>query len=230
MKEREIDRNKMKKVMAAVLVAALATAWGAGGVFAKYTVEGSDSPTARVAKWGVEVKASGDTTFAKTYEADSEDAISGEVGVSSGGSDFVIAPGTEGTLDGLSISGTPEVQVKVSNKADVTLTGWTAGTSYYCPLKITVGSTTVYGLDYESAADFEEAIEDAIGETTAKYKAGTDLGALDSAAPVIKWAWDYESANGEKVNYSAASDTALGNLATAPTISIALTTTVTQID
>lgn len=230
MKEREINRNKMKKATAVLLVAALATAWGAGGVFAKYTVAGSDSPTARVAKWGVEIKSSGNTTFAKTYEANSGDAISGEVGVSSGANDFVIAPGTSGTLDGLTVSGTPEVQVKVSNAADVTLTGWKAGDNYYCPLKITVGDTTIYGLDYESAAAFETAIESAIGSKTAKYKAGTDLGALASAAPVIKWSWDYESKNGTKVNYSDANDTALGNLATAPTISIALTTTVTQID
>jgi hypothetical protein len=95
-----------------------------GGTFAKYVTTGGASETARVAKFGVEVTASGNL-FAKTYlkttntpgtdgaEASTLSVVSAST--SDGGDDKnVVAPGTKNDA-GLTftITGQPEVDVKI---------------------------------------------------------------------------------------------------------------------
>ena len=52
-------KNKMMRLASSLLVAVLITTSAISGTFAKYTTQDSASDSARVAKWGVTVMASG---------------------------------------------------------------------------------------------------------------------------------------------------------------------------
>lgn len=225
-----MKKNKITKTSAVLLAIALITAWGANGIYAKYVTEGTQEDSGRVAKWGVTLEANEGSGFAKSYAKEDANYTVGENSVVSSASDEVLAPGTSGSLKGIKVGGSPEVAVKISNAGTVTLTGWTANSSYYCPLKVTVDKTTLYGLDYESADAFKAAIEAEIAKCTAYKAPGTDLSKETGLFPAVSWAWEFEGANGSKVNRTDASDTALGDNATAPSINIKVKTTVTQVN
>lgn len=169
--------SKLPKLAALLLVLTLATTCFVSGKFAKYVSEG-------VAKWGVKVEITGDG-FKTTYGKDEVNAnVDGPTVVSST-TEKVVAPGTSGTFGGISITGKPEVAVKIETTADVKLDGWNIAPDgeFYCPLVFTIGDTKINGLDYSSTTaggegSFESAIKTAIqNATTKEYEAGTDLSA-----------------------------------------------------
>lgn len=105
---------------AAVLMLALVliTSCFVGGTFAKYVTSGSGTDSARVAKFGVTVSANGDV-FAKEYDTDDQTVV-GTIAKSVISTDKVVAPGTtsNGDFVAATITGTPEVAVRVSYKLD----------------------------------------------------------------------------------------------------------------
>ena len=212
---------KTTKLVALLACLCLVTACFVGGTLAKYTTSGTGaSDTARVAKFGVTVTASTDNEFAKTYDktdAEYEGTLSVESDTE------VVAPGTNGTLADVTLSGTPEVAVRVTYDSVADFgDNWVANGTYYCPIEITVEGTTLKGNDFTKIEDFEKAIDDAI-ETLAKdYDANTNLSTVGNDAPSVSWNWEFEGNDNDK-------DTVLGDAANA-TISLTLTTTVTQID
>ncbi len=210
---------KTTKMVALLACLCLVTACFVGGTLAKYTTNGTGSDSARVAKFGVVVTATSDSMFATEYN--DEDADYTGLSVKSDTTDMLVAPGTEGTLTEVTLSGTPEVAVRVTNDADLTLTGWDAS-GYYCPIVITVGTTAIDGDTFTSAAEFETAVEEAIEAYAEDYEPGTDLSGKTDACPVVSWAWAFEGNDDEK-------DTVLGN-AGAAEIALDITTTVTQIN
>ena len=246
--------NKPMRISALLLTLVLVTSCFVGGTFAKYTTSGEGKDSARVAKWGVKVTATG-TTFAKGYNeggSASEENITGTIVNSD---EKVVAPGTKGTMAAVTIDGNPEVAVKVSNEAIVSLTGnWsvTSGVKkeFYCPLKFTVtygdGTTNaeINGLEYTQAADLQNAIAEAVKVASAEFKPG-ELSLNSSKANVtIGWEWPFEGATqvvtaaGEARTQDNTKDTVLGNKADTtntadggvPTISLTVTTKVEQIN
>lgn len=225
---------------AAVLMLALVliTSCFVGGTFAKYVTSGKGEDTARVAKFGVTVKASG-TTFAKEYDKDDETAttITKSV-ISSDDNVNVVAPGTSGSMTNVTIEGTPEVAVRVSHEAtDFTVANWNyketedATAVFYCPLVITVGTEEIKGLDYDNAEAFQNAVKKAISGYSKDYAPKTDLSQINEKLE-IGWAWAFED-TAEGAKQDNVKDTYLGNQAAnnnAATISLTVTTTVTQID
>lgn len=222
--------SKLMRASFVLLVLTLITSCFVGGTFAKYVSEGEGTDSARVAKWGVVVTGKGDA-FAKEYAADDN---SDNIGISVKSDTPVVAPGTSGTFKGVTITGTPEVAVKVETVATVDLTGdWIgADGSYYCPLVFDINGVKVSGLDASSTDDFETKLKNSI-ESAANgvVPAGEDLATSDKVPVLLKggnkisWEWAFE---GNDTN-----DTALGNAAAngdAPNISLKLETTVTQID
>lgn len=124
-----MKKNKMSRLATALLILVLLTTSIVGSTFAKYTTTGSASDTARVAKWGVTVNTSGSLysdAYAIENAADgkgnlpaqwtsaSPDADKITVAATTA-KDNIVAPGTK-SAGGLSfsISGKPEVAVKVS--------------------------------------------------------------------------------------------------------------------
>ena len=114
-------KNKMMRAASALLVAVLLTTSTISGTFAKYVTEASGEDTARVAKWGVEVSASG-TMFGKAYQDTIvEDGVSSATVQSNHNGSFaknVVAPGTKNdTGIQIAVVGKPEVDFTV--KAEV---------------------------------------------------------------------------------------------------------------
>lgn len=193
------------------------------GTLAKYITSSSGTDTARVAKWGVVISSTGTDLFSASYAADDTSYASITNSVSA--SVDVVAPGTTGTASGFSITGTPEVACLVSVTVDTTeseLTGWTlAGDVAYEPIVWSINGT-VCGTN----GTFSELLT-ALDAIEIACPAGTDLSTIATSAYVISWAWDFDD-NGAGTND--ANDTYLGNKATAPTITLVFSVTVTQID
>ena len=234
-----MKKNVMMRVASIMLVLVLLTSSVISGTFAKYVSEGTGTDSARVAKWGVTIESNGamfgehyngynDNNISNTYtgSVDSQGKIPAEGGLSK-----VVAPGTKGNMVAVALKGTPEVAVKVTYSADVTLNGWKIGDTEYCPLYIYVNGVAYNTGDSLAITDLEAAVEAAVAAYSVSYPAGTDLEKVGADALNISWEWPYETyKNG---NLCDAQDTALGN-ATADgypsTIEISVTTTVTQID
>lgn len=237
-----MNRNRLMKASAFLLVSTMATSCFVGSTFAKYVSENQGEDSARVAKWGVEVEVTGDGFKTEYGKDDHKSNVDGNTVISST-TEKVVAPGTKGTFGGVKISGKPEVAVKVETIATVDLSGWNVADSdeFYCPLKFTVGDTTINGLDYSSSTaggegSFENAIKTAIQEATTKeVAAGTDLSTVGDDI-TYSWDWPFEGSTGKVANQDDELDTILGDNAADgdtgndPKINITVKTTVTQIN
>lgn len=113
-------KNKMMRLASGLLVAVLLTTSTISGTFAKYVTSDSASDTARVAKWGITVLASGNL-FGTDYSAktatpgDTIIAVTTSDSVSSSNTNNIVAPGTKNdTGFTLSITGTPEVEYTIT--------------------------------------------------------------------------------------------------------------------
>lgn len=109
-------KNRMMRLASALLILTMVTTCAISGTFAKYVTSDSATDTARVAKWGVSVMASGDL-FGTDYNPNStEDSLDDDVigtvktSVSSSNANKIVAPGTQNDVGyTISIAGTPEV-------------------------------------------------------------------------------------------------------------------------
>lgn len=219
-------KNVLMRSAGLLLVLVLVTSCFVGSTFAKYTVGGTGSDTARVAKFGVNVTANG-TMFAREYATD--DRSAGTITKSVISTDKVVAPGTKGNMASMTLTGTPEVAVRVSyavNKFE--LKGWTTdGTTEYCPLVFTVGTASykIGDAGITSVSDLQDKVKAAITAYSKDYEANTDLSGVGADSLKVSWAWAFEGDD--------AKDTALGSRAAedkAATVELEITTTVTQID
>lgn len=217
--------SMMVRLVAVLAVVMMFTMCFVGGTFAKYTTSKTGTDTATVAKWGVSITGTADT-FKETYAKDNNSFTVAENTVVSTGD--VVAPGTSGSMAAFSIEGTPEVAVNVAFTGTLELGNkWVAaGSNYYCPIEIKVDGTTFKGTDYDSADEFEAAVNAKIATYTQDYAAGTDLSTIGGNAPAISWKWAFEG-NNDVWDTHLGKQAAEGNAAT---ISLSVTVTVTQID
>lgn len=228
---------------AAVLMLALVliTSCFVGGTFAKYVTSGSGTDSARVAKFGVTVTASGDL-FAKEYATDDQTVV-GTIAKSVISTDKVVAPGTESNGDfvAATVTGTPEVAVRVSYKLDTAtlqLENWKDGDGkFYCPLVFKVktpdGNTVISGMEFQTAEAMKAALVNAVAAYTKDYAPGTDLSGKAAETLAISWEWPFETGADTDKPANNVKDTFLGDEAAAgraATVSLTLATTVTQID
>lgn len=241
-----MKKNVMMRIAACLLVCVLASTCGISGTFAKYVTSGSGSDVARIAKFGVSVTAEA-TMFLDKYETDADAAIyTGDYSVNTSNSDKLVAPGTDGNMVSLVITGQPEVATLVTYTPVVELgNNWIDKDDinvFYCPLKITVktnaATTTLCGLDYDSADAFEDAIEALIVAAKMTYDPNQNLNNVNDDLQ-ISWEWPFQGEGyvggtghlkqtDEKDTFLG--DRAAGDIGNAGTISIALTVTIEQID
>lgn len=226
-----MKKNKALRLASVLMMACLLTTCVISGTFAKYVTSKEGSDTAYVAKWGVTITPNAE--FASEYATDDVSVV-GTIANSVIKTDGnVVAPGTEGEMMSIDLAGTPEVAVAVTYDAELTLANWMVDGTYYCPIVIKVGDVSFAGTSYSSAAAFEEAVEKEIEDKyKGNYAPGTNLDTDASVKkPAITWSWAFrtgtsdaeKTANDEK-------DTKLGDAATAATITLSITTTLTQID
>ena len=220
-----MKKNKMMRIASVLLVAVILTTCAISGTYAKYVTSGSGSDSARVAKFGVTVSGTADT-FKETYAKDDNSfTLAANTVVST---EKVVAPGTSGSMAAFTITGTPEVAVRVAFTGTLELGDkWVDSTSaYYCPIEITVGDATFKGITYASADEFEAAVNAKIATYSKDYAAGSNLSNIGADAPAISWKWAFEGNDDVKDTYLG-DQAAAGNAAT---ISLSVTATVTQID
>ena len=238
-------KNKAMRIAAGAGVTTLLTMSVISGSFAKYITSGTGTDSARAAKFGVTVTANG-TMFASEYATDDEavGTIAKSVISSGGEDDHVVAPGTKGQLLNATITGKPEVAVKVSYEPTLTLNGWeytdessNLSTEYFpiifkvgdkkygitgmkdsAGIKITNGSANVEAL--------KTAVENAIRAYSKNYAANTDLALVAPDYVNVSWEWAYNGNSDEKDTYLG--DQAAANKAS--TVELSMKTTVTQID
>lgn len=228
-----MKKNKSMRAAGGLLIATMLTSSIVSGTYAKYVTSDEAEDTARVAKFGVTVTASGslfDTTYKATTDntpggenaTDSEDGTTLTVESSGAINEIsnVVAPGTKND-EGLTfaIAGTPEVDVKVNievtNSSDI----WLGSGTYpdmtnnnaksfevenaYYPI--------VYTLKQEGKNDVTgnlDKIIQALNSDTV-YQAGDNL--ADSLGNfTLTWKWNYENATDENIDKA---DTLLGDLA-----------------
>ena len=239
-----MKKNVMMRVASIMLVLVLMTSSVISGTFAKYVTEGSASDSARVAKWGVVVTGYADmfkTEYAKndeTFTLDTNTVVSADT---INGRNRLLAPGTEGKLTDVALSGTPEVAVRVTYDATFDIGGWNLnGVAYYCPIIIMVEGEAICGLDFASEAAFEAKVEATIEKHAKDYKANTNLASVGDDAPSVSWGWAFDEAAHNSLAHghgdgkqTDAYDTILGNQAAKGSpayIDLTVVTTVTQID
>jgi len=235
-----MKKNTMMRVASTLLVAVLLTSCVISGTFAKYVTSATGTDSARVAEFGVRITANGET-FTDTYQGieagwTSEYTVDGE-------DEDVVAPGTSGDMVKMTLTGSPEVAVRVTYEATVfDLDGWTLydGTTEYCPIVFTINDKT-YGTNDTDAtnksatvAALEVAIKSAIAAFSKEYDPNTNLTGVGGDALAISWSWAFDV---NDVNDTILGDKAAGiaedgsSMAKAPaTIAITIKTTVTQID
>lgn len=233
-------KNRTWRAAALLLVLTLITSCFVGGTFAKYVTTADGSDSARVAKFGVTITANGNM-FAQAYTDDAVETTdtSATVKVAAAGGKDLVAPGTKGTLANATITGTPEVSVNVTYAAELKLENWTVDSTEYCPLVIRVGDET-YGIKgikdyagaelihgYDTIAEYITAVQNAIAGYSKTYAPNTNLGTIGAAGTDgyvnVSWEWAFTGNNDDN-------DTKLGNAASAPTVDLKITTTVTQVD
>ena len=224
-----MKKNKMMRIASVLLIAVLMSTCAISGTFAKYVTEGSATDTARVAKWGVEITANGETFT--TSETGTVNASATANTVLSSDSDNVVAPGMSGEMVAMTLDGAPEVAVKVTYAAEIEFEGWLDESgALYLPIVVTINGTaySAAGTNCATAADFATYLENKIAEYSCEYAAGTDLSTVEDDSLAISWEWAYYVDDDTDVK-----DTYLGDQAVdgnPSTISFTVTTTVTQVD
>lgn len=236
-------KNVLMRSAGLLLVLVLVTSCFVGSTFAKYTVGGKGTDTARVAKFGVTITAEG-TMFAEEYATDDEN-VKEIITKSVVSTEKVVAPGTKGNMSSIVLAGKPEVAVRVEYKVNTfKLTGWQTGddaaATEYCPLVFTVGDKTykIGDTGIDTVDKLEAAVKNAIEGCSQNYEANTDLSTANTnvKVPSVSWAWAFQGAdNGASTTayQTDAKDTKLGDRAAegnAATVTLEIATTVTQID
>lgn len=241
-----MKKNVMMRIASVLLIAVLLTTSAVSGTYAKYTTSGSGTDSARVAKWGVDIVATGNAFHGYYYGLENGNGIHADYNAStdtvkSQGGD-VVAPGTHGDAFTFTLTGTPEVDFNVNYSAEFSIgTNWTDGTKFYCPLIIHVTKLdgtveSISGINYENAAAFANKVNEVIASCSFSGKAGTDLSTLSvSGSRVsVSWEWPFETTiDGQNCNEK---DTHLGNLAADandqnnPSIYLKVTCTIEQVD
>lgn len=230
------------RVAGLLLALVLVTSCFVGGTFAKYVTSGRGDDSARVAKFGVKITANG-ATFAREYATDDK-SVSGTIANSVVSSDSkLVAPGTKGNMVSMTLTGTPEVAVRVQYAATLTLNDkWKdADDKFYCPLQFRIPrydtefqqwvSDVVDGTQFNDAEALRREVENRIDAFSATYEAGTPLNSLtaeDHKVPSVSWEWPFHHDDASDIK-----DTYLGDQAAdgkAAEIQLTVVTTVTQID
>ena len=259
-----MKKNWTMRVALLMLALTLITSCFVSGTYAKYVTSGTAYDTARVAKFGVQVTATGSAfgehyfdvnqaapnNISATYAAGTNSVLSDGTGTVT----KLVAPGTHDDICIITLTGTPEVDVRVSVESTITLTNWTIDHDKdttspeieYCPIVFTVSGET-YGIsnstyvvkDYDGnaldhtssdVAGLVAAVKAAIDALTQDYEALTDLSGVSQPILPISWAWAFSSGATNDVYDTALGDKAAANVSNAATIDIQIVTTVTQLD
>lgn len=229
-------KNLAMRAASCLAVATLLTTSIVSGTYAKYVTKGGANDTARVAKFGVEVKAEGEL-FSKTYyeATDNSPNGTGNLTVVSSDDAKLVAPGTNsGKGLKISVSGKPEVAVKVDISVaagyedvflsegiytDVTTSATVPATKFkvvdkYRPIKYTL---KIAGDNKVTDGTLEQVVNalNTFSSSTIYYPTATD--SFDLADKIgdieLTWKWDFSNVANTEISDQDKADTVLGDLA-----------------
>ena len=232
-----MKKNIAMRVAAFLFILTMISTTAFATTFAKYTTKGESHDSARVAKWGVTISAVGGDKTTFEYNSDTKDAEVAEITAQNDVK--LIAPGSKVNFGSVKITGKPEVKVKVSFTIDVELTGWeipdkddSTKKEQYCPLVFVVNGKPIAMNDSIKTIDkLEEAIEaEAAVIPSTEYAANTDLSSVAPGGVSIYCYWDFNETDNAGDYQSDVKDTALGDLSSAPKVSLTIECTVEQVD
>ena len=204
----------MMRLASILLVCVLLTTSVISGTFAKYVTKAEGADSARVAKFGVQVQAL-TSIFKASYAGNDTVSV-----LADNGTDKIIAPGTTGEAVAFTISGSPEVDVKVTATlgtiSRVTLpageyldyTTATVGDKYtatvYQPVKWTLkhNGTTVTGCDGVGLDAIQTYLTDTL---SADYDVEAGAFSTINGTYTLSWVWAFDGNDQE--------DTTLGQIA-----------------
>ena len=227
-----MKKNRMMRLASVLLVLTLLSTSVISGTFAKYVTSDTASDTARVAKFGVVVSATGEL-FSTTYKDSANDNVPGtgaNLTVVSSDTQKLVAPGTKSSDEGLAfaVTGTPEVKVEVkvavTDVKDVflrannglpdmttgdTLDAFDNSTDYY-PVKYTLTQTTAGGSITPLVTDGKlTEVVTKLEALSTTYDANTNL--ADAVGTLkLTWKWDFDNSGAGTYDRQ---DTLLGDLA-----------------
>ena len=230
-----MKKNIAMRVAAFLFILTMISTCAFATTFAKYTTKGEATDSARVAKWGVTISAAGGDKTTFEYNSSTKDAEVAEITAENDVK--LIAPGSKVNFGSVIITGKPEVAVKVSFTIDVELTGWEIPknkdeSEEYCPLVFVVNDTKIMmDNNIKTIDELEAAIEAAAAVIpSTQYAANTDLSSIAPDGVSIYCYWDFNKNDVEGDYQSDVKDTALGDLSSAPKVSLTLKCTVEQVD
>ncbi|MBE6543940.1 MAG: hypothetical protein E7675_06025 [Ruminococcaceae bacterium] len=197
--------NKMLRLASILMVAAMISTCAISGTFAKYVTSDDVADKATVAKFGVVVTATGSLFDTKYTADDTHFGYSGLAVENTTTTDNLVAPGTKNTDPmTFSITGTPEVAVRVDIKVNVnediflaeknglpdmttgnpddTFNNTEAGGYYPVVFTLKQGSTVI--------AEGNLAKIKEVFEGSKNHAPNTDLAAIYGEY-TLTWAWDY---------------------------------------
>ena len=236
-----MKKNIAMRVAAFLFILTMISTCAFATTFAKYTTSKSADDTARVAKFGVVINATGDDAMFKSVY---------DTTVNANGTK-VVAPGTK--VDNavtFTVTGTPEVSVKLTYTVTLTLEGWeidynngitNVSDEEYCPLvfKVTIGTTTKsYKIgtgtgEYTNIAALKTALESDINGLTNTYGPNHNLAENNANDVKISWEWAFNDIDVAGAYQQNIKDTALGDNAangTPARVTLSLSCSVEQID
>lgn len=178
---------------------------------------------AQTKKYGVNIIANGSTRA----QVSKPGQITSAIAESKLNNNDVLAPGSNGDMISIIISGTPETDLQIKHEVDFNIgKNWVdSEKNYYCPIIITIGENSYNGNNYTSALEFENAIKTAINNFSGNYNINTSTNDISTySIPPIFWSWPYSTGSSNDIK-----DTYLGNQAyegNEATISLIVTTTI----
>ena len=219
-----MKKNILMRIGSTALVLTMMTSYIITGTYAKYASQNTKDDTARVAKFGVNIAATG-SLFGKQYVGGNG---VGSTNLTVSSSEKVVAPGTQNTTGiTFTVSGTPEVNVSISVIATANSKVFLKQKAGFYPNTVTENSTTdkfdvtadyypvLYTLKKDGAVvtGAENVTFDVLAtklQTTTTYNAGETL----SETYNITWKWDFNGSAGlgDEVTKK---DTLLGDIAAA---------------
>lgn len=214
-------KNRTWRAAALLLALTLVTSCFVGGTFAKYTTTGEATDTARVAKFGVTVEAGG-SLFDKTYKDAPVTESDASLTVNSSSEDNVLAPGTKSSAEGLTINvtGTPEVDVKVTSEIKAKNVFLTAGT-YAKMVKATPTSENFKNYYVLDATVFKKVAADALFDADGTYYELKEIGKIDADYYPVQYKLD-GGTGGTSTTPSVIADSLVGDGGVAKTIATKL--------
>ena len=246
-----MKKNRFLTIAGCLMVLCLLTTCVIGTTFAKYVTRGETEDSARVAKWGVELQlAANNELFDNEYTG-----TGGKVTVRSASADRLVAPGTkENTAAVFSISGTPEVAVKITIDFTVNSDVYLKAGTYLDPTTAT--NTTdefalandyhpvVFTLRQTSAAGVAIPTDDQVLITGTLDQIATFLDGFNAdenrsycppntnleATFTLTWVWAFNSGNDAADTYLANKDPGTSGADYNTNISFDIAITVEQVD